>query len=433
VGGATIKVTSGTSNGLTATADASGSYRFDALPTGSTTLVASATGYMDSTQSVTVNGTNTLNFTLSTTPPATAALSGTVSNQAGTKVGGATVKVTSGTSSGQTATTDANGAYRFDALPTGSTTLVASASGYTDSTRTVTVNGTNTLDFTLSQTPPTTGSLSGTVSNDSGARLPGATVQVTSGSASGQSATTDATGNYRFDALPLAGFSIVARATGYIDKTALVTVVASGTTLNFTLTPSVPKTQFGAGQYRVNIDIAAGRYYANPITNCYWEVNATASGSGTILANRFIDFDAGQEIVDILPSDPFFETRSECGTWFNTPRPAPPSGTLTPGRWLVGTQVQPGTYASTVAMNCYWERTSNFRGSHADILGNAFISTAGQRFVTIVAGDAGFYSTSECGTWTKTNAIVSPSSQSRSEIENNRVRYQQRTGGRSSF
>src|SRR5262245_34989464 len=74
--------------------------------------------------------------------PTTAVLSGTVTSQSGARLPGATVEVTSGTSSGQKVVTDTVGNYRFDALPTGSTTLKASATGYTDSTRTVTINGT---------------------------------------------------------------------------------------------------------------------------------------------------------------------------------------------------------------------------------------------------------------------------------------------------
>lgn len=210
--------------------------------------------------------------TTTTLPPTatTAALTGSVSGQAGAKLAGATVQVTSGTS-GATATTDANGAFRFDALAVGSATLVAKATGYVDSTRTVTVNGTNTLDFTLSPTPSTTGSLTGTVSNDTGTRLDGATVQITSGAGSGQTAPTNTAGVYHFDSLPIGSTSVVARSPGHSDRTSTVTVAAAGSTLNFVLTPTGPRTQFGAGLWFVNTQIAAGRYFSDPVSGCYWE------------------------------------------------------------------------------------------------------------------------------------------------------------------
>lgn len=81
-----------------------------------------------------------------------------------------------------------------------------------------------------------------------------------------------------------------------------------------------------------------------------------------IIANEFIGFNAGQWIVDIPASDVGFSTDGECGTWFNTPR----AGSLTsipPGRWLVGAQVNPGTYVATTRAGCYWERLRNFSAS----------------------------------------------------------------------
>ena len=114
------------------------------------------------------------------TTPVTAVLTGTVSTGTGSAVAGATVQVTSGANSGLTATTDSSGAYRFDALSTGNTTLVARATGYVDSTGTVTANGANTLNFTLSRVG-TTASLSGFARTPSMTGIEGMVVTVTSG------------------------------------------------------------------------------------------------------------------------------------------------------------------------------------------------------------------------------------------------------------
>jgi hypothetical protein len=71
---------------------------------------------------------------------------------------------------------------------------------------------------------------------------------------------------------------------------------------------------FGPGQYRANIDIPPGRYYSDPRLGCYLERQRGFSGSlDDIIANEFIDYDARQWIIDILPTDVGFETDIDCG------------------------------------------------------------------------------------------------------------------------
>jgi len=254
---------------------------------------------------------------------------------------------------------------------------------------------------------------------------------VTTGPNANLTVTADPAGTYRFEALQTGAITLVARAMGHIDSTRNVTISGtSSNTLNFTLAQVGPRTQFGAGQYRVGTGIVAGRYYADPLDGCYWERQSGLGGTlGEIIDNEFVAFNAAQIIVDILPSDLAFETNEHCGTWFNTPR----RGLLTNiigGRWLVGSQVAPGTYQTSAAHGCYWERLRAFDGKTASIIANKFVETAGTQFVTIASGDVGFHTDAECGTWTKTNALVSPSYQSRVEIESNSVRHKQRVGGR---
>ena len=80
---------------------------------------------------------------------------------------------------------------------------------------------------------------------------------------------------------------------------------ASATTLG-TLPPPPPVT-FGAGTYRVGIDIPAGLSRASgssdPTTWCYWERLSGFSGSfDDIIANDFIDAPIPPFYVQILPS-----------------------------------------------------------------------------------------------------------------------------------
>jgi hypothetical protein len=173
-----------------------------------------------------------------------------------------------------------------------------------------------------------------------------------------------------------------------------------------------PRTRFGAGQYRVGDDIAAGRYFTAVTDGCYWERQSGLSGTLLdVVANDFVDYSAPQYILDILGSDVGFETDARCGTWDQAPKGGT-RATIPSGVWLVGSQVAPGTYRTTAPAGCYWERVRNFEHRLASIIAADFVfSGGGQQFVTIRADDTGFQS-DDCGTW----ELVSSSSVSDSAI-----------------
>ena len=188
------------------------------------------------------------------------------------------------------------------------------------------------------------------------------------------------------------------------------TIAVSGTGGTTTPPPPTgPRTQFGAGQWRVGTDIAAGRYFSAARNGCYWERQKGLSGSTSdIIANDFLSFNTAQYIVDILSSDLAFQTDAECGTWFNSPRTGA-QATIPPGIWLVGSQITPGTYRVDARSGCYWERLRNFEGVISSIIDNEFVSSAGQQLVTISSSDVGFNNDAECGTWTRTTTLSSTS------------------------
>jgi len=223
-----------------------------------------------------------------------------------------------------------------------------------------------------------------------------------------------------------------------INSAGLVTAQGSGSSTITTTCQSVfarglvtlalgPRTTFGAGQYLVGSDIASGRYYADPLSGCYWERQSGLGGTlAEVLANEFIGFNAGQWIVDILSGDKAFKTDSDCGTWFQSQRRGL-QATITPGMWEVGSQINPGTYRATVSSGCYWERMRNFQGTLGGIIANDFVGSAGQQLVEIRASDAGFQSDDDCGTWTRVTSLAFPfhevtPPQSDSAIESNRAR-----------
>jgi hypothetical protein len=264
-------------------------------------------------------------------------------------------------------------------------------------TNTIAVSGTGVVlaTFTLSglvtETPPTVSTV-----------LAGVRVTFVDGANQGKSAVTGADGRYQITGVVNGGYTVSATLAGY-NPVALPVGINGNTTLDFRLDPIAPRTSFGPGQYRVPADIPAGRYYSDPVDGCHFQrVRSFGGTPAESIFEGIINFDAGQWIIDLLPTDGGFVTNVNCGSWFTTPR----RGLLTsipPGMWIVGAQITAGTYrAENSTAGCYWQRLSNFSGSLDAIIANATVTSSGVQLVTIANTDAGFSSTAECGTWTRT-------------------------------
>jgi hypothetical protein len=194
-------------------------------------------------------------------------------------------------------------------------------------------------------------------------------------------------------------FVVAQNAFGASKPSNIVTVVV-GSSANPTTGPSI-----GPGQWRVNINIAAGRYYTNPTSGCYWERQRGFGRSlADIVANEFVGYDAGQWIVDILSTDVGFDTDPRCGTWVVAPLVGAQSS-IPPGVWLVGVQLAPGTYRVDASAGCYWARLRDFTSSLSGIIDNDFASIDGQQIVTIAATDVGFENDGDCGIWTPISGV----------------------------
>ena len=182
-----------------------------------------------------------------------------------------------------------------------------------------------------------------------------------------------------------------------------------------------PASSFTTGTYLVGTDIVSGRFYSNPRSGCYWKRLSGLSGNiSDIIANDFIGHDSGQEIVDILPSDVAFSTDADCKSWtLNSPVAVASTTTITQGRWLVGSQVAPGTYSANTTGGCFWERLRNFSGlTSSGTIDNDFAPDAGPQFVTIAGSDLGFSTDDDCGTWTRVSASSEPLG-ARGDLEHN--------------
>ena len=266
----------------------------------------------------------------------------------------------------------------------------------TNGSSTILVSGTGVAiaSFTLSglvtETAPTTSTV-----------LAGVRVTIIDGANQGKTATTGSDGRYQIANVVNGGYTVTATLAGYRD--AVVPVGISGhTTLDFRLEPLNPRTSFGPGQYRVGAEMPAGRYYNDPGNGCHFQRLRSFGGtSADVIVDNIINFDAGQWIVDLLPTDAGFSTDANCGTWFTTPRRGL-LASIPPGMWIVGAQIAPGTYrADNSTSGCYWQRVSNFTGAIDAVIASAFVSGPGAQLVTIAGTDAGFSGNAECGTWSR--------------------------------
>ena len=158
-----------------------------------------------------------------------------------------------------------------------------------------------------------------------------------------------------------------------------------------------PHPNFSDGTYQVGTDIQPGTYRTREGSpNCYYErLKDFTGGMNSILANGNTNTPA---IVTIKPTDAGFNSQG-CGTWTKDLSAITASKTsFGAGTYIVGTDIEPGTYRSSGGHNCYYERLRDFTGGMNSIIANG--NTNNPTIVTITPTDAGFQS-HNCGTWTK--------------------------------
>jgi Carboxypeptidase regulatory-like domain len=303
-------------------------------------------------------------------------------------------------------------------------------------------DGGSTLDSPTGPNPPgsATATLSGRVTEivaSSGLPIGGALLAIAGGGNAGKTATTNANGEYSFSALRREPFSVTVSASGYLTTAFPIDLRGDGIR-DFSLSRSTQqRTPFGPGVFRVGTEIPAGRYFSDPPqSGCYWERQRGLDGIiADIIANRFVPYDGMQYIVDILSSDVAFKTDAKCGTWFDSPRHGAQSS-IPAGIWLVGVQIQPGTYQTSSGPSCYWERLRHFQYQGVSgVIANSFSAAARTQTVTIAASDIGFSNDGNCGTWTRASGLSGLSSdtavtQSVADIERQRALYEEAVGER---
>lgn len=164
-----------------------------------------------------------------------------------------------------------------------------------------------------------------------------------------------------------------------------------------THTPAPAFVHFGDGTFEIGKDIQPGTYRTREASSgCYFARLKGFSGSlDDIIANDNTDAPA---VVTIAASDKGFQSQ-DCGTWTQDLSQITTSKTtFDDGTYIVGTDLEPGTYKSSGVQGCYWARLSGFGGTLDEIIAND--NTDSAAIVTISASDKGFQSKG-CGTWVK--------------------------------
>ncbi|SFP89027.1 hypothetical protein SAMN05660464_0005 [Geodermatophilus dictyosporus] len=173
---------------------------------------------------------------------------------------------------------------------------------------------------------------------------------------------------------------------------------ATGAPTSPVLPPEPEPPGFGDGTYLVGTEVHPGLYRSDGAHYCSWKRLSDLSGDyDAVLAWDY--FVEGQVYVEVLPTDVAFTT-DDCGRWTAVTSGGPDvSGAFDDGTYLVGSEIQPGTYRSTGGSGCSWKRLADLTGDYDAILASDHF-VDGQAYVEISPTDVAF-STDDCGTWSR--------------------------------
>lgn len=152
-----------------------------------------------------------------------------------------------------------------------------------------------------------------------------------------------------------------------------------------------PRVGFGPGTYQVGSDIQSGVYAGKAgvgiLDSCYWARLSGVSGDfSDLIANENA---IGQFYVEVLNTDAFFEVSCEIVPIHAWPAPDMKSSNLDPGMYIVGRDINPGTYrgeaGTDVLDSCYWARLSGVSGDFSNLIAND--NAVGQFFIAVQDSD----------------------------------------------
>ena len=206
------------------------------------------------------------------------------------------------------ATTDSNGNFKIDGIEPGNYTLAAYRTGFVRATSNpgvvFVVEGDTLQQASLTMTPSSPGSITGSVKDSSGTGVASAAVNFTSTDGQNYTTTTDSNGNYSLGSVAPSTYTGTATKTGFTSQTPSPIVIASNTptVVNFVLQPG-PGTLIGRvldpnGKPITGASVfvssgspakiiatlttdATGTYTSTTLTGGTYTLTATAAGFGT--------------------------------------------------------------------------------------------------------------------------------------------------------
>lgn len=209
-------------------------------------------------------------------------LTGTISSALNRRPIAGAVVVLGGTSG----ITDANGVYRIDNAPAGIQTVRTGASGFQDRTDSVNIAAGTTATTFSTTLAPVTGVLTGTITNAADGRpIAGATVAL-----AGTSGTTNQSGVYRIENVPVGTHSVETSAPGFERRTDTVSINEDfPTTFSTALTPAQRTTVLTGtisnasnGQPISGARVAVGTLSATTNASGVYRIDNAAAGNQTV-------------------------------------------------------------------------------------------------------------------------------------------------------
>ena len=261
-----------------------------------------------------------------TPAPSTFTLQGQVSEEApfsASKIAGAKVEFVDGANAGKSATTDSNGNYRITGVASGGFTVRATAAGFREESRGVTVTSNTTVSFDLAISGPRTKFGPGQYHVNSEI-APGRYYAVPSSSCyferqSGFGGTLDDIIANEFIGFDAGQWIVDIKSSDVGFET------DEDCGIWYNSPRAGAQAPVGPGMWLVGSQVRSGTYRASTASGCYWERLRNFSNTiGGVIANDFVA-NGGSKTVSIRSSDAGFRTDDDCGPWTRSSNVQPES------------------------------------------------------------------------------------------------------------